>query len=180
MWGFKPGDKRLDNIDNLNIIYLEDMQALVKQHPEMYEVWDKIPNWVTRRDISRYLLMYFSSGTYLDIDCVKQKDIPKNVLDSSAIILYTEHVGAPTGPREDKGVKLRVGNYAMTSVQPLQEFWLKCIDESIRRIQSIIDTTWTDEDVRWCAGSGMLSEVYHNLEDKSGIIVLDDTYVKQE
>ena len=179
MWGFKSGE-RLTNVDNLNIIYPEDVEPMVKQHPELHEIWDKIPNWVTRCDISRYLLMYYSPSTYLDMDCVKQKDIPEDVLDSNSVVLYTEHIGVPTGPREDKGITLRVANYAMTSVQPLQEFWLECINESVRRIKSIIDTTWTDEDVLWCAGPGMLSEVYHNLEDKSGIIVLDDTYVKHK
>jgi len=176
MWGFKSGG-HLPNMGDYNVIYPKDIEPLVEKHPELYEIWDKIPNWVTKCDIARYLFLYYNVGTYLDMDCVKQKDIPKDILNSANIVLYTEHIGVPTGPREDKSITLRVANYAMTSIKPLQKFWLECIDESVRRVKSILDIEWTDKDVLWSAGPGMVSEVYHNLEDKSGITVLDDTHV---
>ena len=177
MWGFKGDDLAPDSLQNCNIIYPKDILPLVKKHPELYKIWDKIPNWVTRCDIARYLFLYYNTGTYLDADCFKKKAIPGDTIKSANTILYTEYIASPTGPREDKSITLRIASFAMTSLKSKQKIWLACINESIKRIKSILDTRWSDSDVLWSAGPGMLSEVYDKLEDKSGIIVLDNTYM---
>lgn len=188
MWGFHErtglntvGTQNLPSyLEGKNVIWPEDIEPLVDKHPELRKIWDKIPKWATKCDIARYLFLYYNTGTYLDADCTKLKSLPSNVLDFNNVILYTEHIGIPTGPREDRSVTLRIASFALTSTKIHQNFWMECINESVRRVSSILDIEWTDKDVLWSAGPGMVSEVYHNLEDKSGITVLDDTYVEHK
>tara|TARA_R110002153_G_scaffold246952_2_gene402911 strand:+ start:32 stop:2554 length:2523 start_codon:yes stop_codon:yes gene_type:complete len=188
MWGFRErtgldlvGTQDLpSHLEDKNVIWPKDIETLVEKHPELHKIWDKIPKWATKCDIARYLFLYYNTGTYLDADCTKLKSLPNNTLDSNNVILYTEHIDTPTGPREDKGVTLRIANFVLTSTKIHQGFWMECINESIKRVKSILDVEWTDKDVLWSAGPGMISEVYHNLEDKSGITVLDDTYVEHK
>lgn len=188
MWGFHErtglntvGTQNLPSyLEGKNVIWPEDIEPLVDKHPELRKIWDKIPKWATKCDIARYLFLYYNTGTYLDADCTKLKSLPSNALDFNNVILYTEHIGIPTGPREDRSVTLRIASFALTSTKIHQNFWMECINESARRVSSILDIEWTDKDVLWSAGPGMVSEVYHNLEDKSGITVLDDTYVEHK
>ena len=181
MWGFHEGENRHTDLPSFlkgrDVLWPKDIEPLVEKHPELHNIWGKINRWATKCDIARYLFLYYNTGTYLDTDCIKLKDVPKDILESNDVILYTEHIGLPTGPREDKSITLRVASFILTSPKIHQNFWLECINESVKRIKSILGTKWTDKDVLWSAGPGMVSEVYHNLEDKSGIIVLDDTYV---
>ena len=188
MWGFHEraglslvGTQDLPSyLEDKNVIWPKDIELLVKKHPELHKIWDKIPKWATKCDIARYLFLYHNTGTYLDADCTKLKSLSNNTLDSNNVILYTEYINTPTGPREDKGITLRIANFVLTSTRIHQGFWMECINESIKRVKSILDVEWTDKDVLWSAGPGMISEVYHNLEDKSGVTVLDDTYVEHK
>jgi len=180
MWGFKGNDPMPDSLKGCNIIYPKDIEPLLKNHPELHKIWDKIPNWVTRCDIARYLFLYYNTGTYLDSDCFRMKPIPKDIIKSANVILYTEGIMIPVGPREDKSITLRIANFAMTSLKSKQRFWLECIDESIKRVTSILNNEWTNNDVIWSAGPGMVSEVYNKLNNKKGIIVVDSTYMNHQ
>jgi mannosyltransferase OCH1-like enzyme len=184
MWGFKDDNPIPNILKDCNIIYPADIIPLVKKHPQLYEIWDKIPNWVTRCDIARYLFLYYNTGTYLDSDCSIMKAIPKDKLKSTNTILYTEHISIPTGEREDKSITLRIANFAMTSLKSKQKLWLECINESTKRIKDLLIELeydrWLDTDIIWSAGPGMLSEVYNRLEDKKNITVLDNTYMNHQ
>ena len=180
MWGFKGNDPIPDKLQDCNIIYPKDIIPLLKNHLELHEIWDKIPNWITRCDIARYLFLYYNTGTYLDADCYKRKELPVNILQSANVVLYTEGIMVPIGPKEDKTITLRIANFAMTSLKSKQNFWLECINESIKRVSSILNNKWTNQDVIWSAGPGMVSEVYNKLNDKKGITVVDSTYMHHQ
>jgi len=204
LWGFKRDKndfnppmeciyKNQEIISNFKIIYEPAfIQNDLSQFPKLMQLWPKIPHWVVRADIARYILIYLRGGFYCDVDCefIKRPTLQDQNY-SKKTILFIEKILNDTnnlGLREEKKqfLKTRIANYAFGSFIKHSPFLYEVIQECMRRLliyltekRSIyqkIDNI-SQQDILWLAGPDVVTTVYHYYANKDDIQLLDTSYL---
>ena len=100
MWNFKPTEENDFLIYNKNVInnnsnYIDDYQLIEPSNinelcnniktttpllfPRLHELYNIIPNWGSKADLARLLIIYYNGGIYCDVDCFIKKNL-KNMI----------------------------------------------------------------------------------------------------
>ena len=198
MWGMKKNETQPIPTEciNKNKIYVDhkiigynEIYNLVKKYPNpnFIKIWSNIPKWIIQADLGRLLYIYYNGGFYFDVDCEIKKDI-KPLINSKNFnnmnkntVLFTEFMLKSTnnlGKREKKNDKYkhRIANYGFGSKIKKNNFYKKCIDECIRRLQILYkenkNTKLEQGDILWVCGPDVITNIYHDNK-KDDIILLE-------
>ena len=203
LWYFKPYETNKffiynRNVINNNIKYINNYQLIKPKNinvlinnikttkpllfPNLYKLYNLIPNWVTKCDLARLLNVYYNSGIYCDVDCFIEKSFKKYAVENN-IILFTEHICQinKLGPRECKHIdnRVRIANYFFYSKIKNHPFLKEVIDECLKRLEQILiiekNNKLTELDILWCCGPDVITTVYHSTKHKYKDIYLCDT-----
>ena len=155
MWNFKPDEKNTINrnviinnarfIKYYKIITPAELKYILDKNdvfPNLSELYDMIPHWVSKADLGRLLVIYFYGGLYSDVDCFIQKPFTSHV-NNNNVVLFTENICSSTdqlGPRECKNPEnvLRVSNYFFGCRTPLHPFFKEVIEECLSRLTQLL------------------------------------------
>ena len=193
MWSFKPYENNTFNknviinnlkyIGNYNVITPKILKLLLKNDifPDLFELYNLIPNWVIKADLGRLLIIYFNGGIYCDIDCFIKKSFNSY---NNNIILFTEKICesvSKLGPRESKSPEnvLRIANFCFASKSIKHPFLKEVIDECLQRLKQVLinekKTTLNDRDILWCCGPDVITTIYHLMKHKYNDLYLCDS-----
>lgn len=197
VWGLKPNESQpnppMENIIK-NTLYFplyqivsgeQQIMPYVQQFNKLHTLWNRIPHWVVKADISRYLLIYFHGGFYFDVDCEILKSI--RIPENKSVVLFIEKIIQDLdrlGPREIKSEKhkVRIANYAFGAREARDPFIRALIEECIQRLIAFLMEKSTDKisevDIVWLAGPDVVTSVYHKYTDKSRIEVLGESFLE--
>ena len=197
IWNLKPNEKNklptlkyiTENskyVDNSYLLGPNEINKEVQSYPDnkLRELWNRIPWWIVKSDLSRLLVIYNNGGFYFDIDCKINKNF-KNQIGNHKCILFTEKILPNTnnlGPREDKSPErvLRIANYAFGCLVPKHPFIKDVINECMIRLTKMLNegnNKLQDTDVLWIAGPDVITSVYHTHKNKyTDILLLDKSY----
>ena len=200
MWGFKPNEKEIffnvakNTIQNNNR-YVAKQELITPQHvprlltesekefPGITDLYNKIPEWVTKSDLIRVLKVYHDGGTYCDADCFIKKSFDQHTKDNN-VVVFTEYIIDNVdvlGPRECKNPenKLRVANYFFFSKSKKHPFFHDVITECVNRLNQILIkedmTSFAQADTLWSCGPDVITSVYHTKKNKYDDLFLCDT-----
>lgn len=184
MWGFKPNERSSIPMRYIQsnsrllapVLYTpKEFEPILDNYINAKEIWDKIPTWISKADLGRLILVHYFGGFYLDADAIIARNFLPEI-KKDQLILFTESVLDSTdrlGPREDKSTDsvVRVANYAFGSISPGHPFLLDVINESIRRINIILEEMktgyqFTHHDILWMAGPDVITTIYHQNKNK--------------
>ena len=206
MWNFNPNETNQffiynKNVINNNIIYINNYQLIEPKNinillnnlqmiktkpllfPTLYKLYDIIPNWISKSDLARLLIIYHYSGIYCDVDCFIKKSFEKYSKEYN-VILFTEYICRDVnelGIRECKKLdnKVRIANYFFYSKIKNHPFVKEVIDECLRRLEQIIinenKNKFNNSDILWCCGPDVITTIYHSTKHKYKDIYLCDT-----
>jgi mannosyltransferase OCH1-like enzyme len=201
MWNYKPTEKKMfpENIINHNLSYIKlyeiitpnEMKEFINNDtfPELLELYNKIPHWVTKSDLSRLLLIYFKGDIYSDADCFIQKnlDIHNN---NHNLFLFTENICKSVnelGPRECKNPEnvLRIANYFFGSKTIKHPFLKEVVEECLKRLNQLLifekKTTIDTSDILWCCGPDVITTIYHKSKHNyNDIYLYDKTFLQHK
>ena len=200
MWNFKPNEKNNFLTYNKNVIknnsnYINHHQLIKPSNinvlcnflkttepslfPNLSKLYKIIPNWVSKADLARLLIIYHNGGIYCDVDCFIKKKFNKNY----NVILFTECICNNVnslGPRECKKPdnKIRIANYFFYSKIKRHPFFKEVIDECLKRLEQIIikenNNKLSYYDILWCCGPDVITTIYHSTKNKYKDIYLCD------
>ena len=202
MWNFKPLEKNPFFINNKDVIinnskYIKEYQLIEPSYinelydnitykfslfPKLPKLYNMIPNWISKTDLGRLLIVYYNSGIYCDVDCSIKKNFEKYDKDYN-VILFTEYICKSVdwlGPRECKNPanKVRIANYFFYSKIKNHPFFKEVIDECLKRLELIIITEnkkqLSNLDILWCCGPDVITTIYHSTRNKYKDIYLCD------
>ena len=108
MWNFKPLEKNPFFINNKDVIinnskYIKEYQLIEPSYinelydnitykfslfPKLQKLYNMIPNWISKTDLGRLLIVYYNSGIYCDVDCSIKKNFEKYDKDYNVILYY--------------------------------------------------------------------------------------------
>jgi len=201
MWGFKPNETSEFPIDVINnnekyvLNYKIAYPSLVNSYlnndvfPCLSDLYNMIPNWVTKADLGRLLIIFFDGGLYSDADCFITKNINQDN-DNHNIILFTEHIVDSTdvlGPRECKDSEnvLRIANFCFGSKGKRHPFLKEVIDECLIRLNQILNienkNNLNQVDILWACGPDVITTIYHKSKNNyNDIYLYDNTYLQHK
>lgn len=196
MWNFKPDERSDLNqkviihnarfIKYYKIITPNELKYLLDKNdvfPNLSELYDMIPHWVSKADLGRLLLIYFYGGIYSDVDCFIQKPFTSHAKNNN-VVLFTENVCSSTdqlGPRECKNPEnaVRISNYFFGCRTPLHPFFKEVIEECLSRLTQLLlvekNTNINSDDILWMCGPDVITSVYHKSKHNYHDILLYDT-----
>jgi mannosyltransferase OCH1-like enzyme len=156
----------------------------VEHFPKLNQLWNLIPHWVVKADIARYLIVYFDSGYYFDVDCEIRR--PIQIHQRKNTILFIEKIIKDLhklGPREHKSEthKIRIANYAFGTRETKDPFLRDVIEECIKRLIAYLmekNQGINERDIVWLAGPDVVTSVYHRTSDKSRLQLMDPDYLE--
>ncbi len=185
--------KKNEKYANTKIHNLADIEKLLEFHPNVLEIWDKIPRWIIKADIGRILLVYEYGGFYSDIDVLIMKNFLIDIIHKKDMILFIEGIF----PREDapfdflnyeeyadkdlkKKEHIRIANYFFGCMFPKHPFLLDLLNEAVKRIKICIkeNIEITDSQVLFLAGPDVFCFTYHKKDIYPGVHLMDETYLK--
>ena len=201
MWLFKPNENKLFPQDVLshNYSYFNLYEFVTPKEcsqfintdifPELLELYNKIPTWVTKSDLCRLLLIYFKGGFYSDADCFIQKPFDKHS-DNHKLLLFTETICnsvSELGPRECKNPEnvLRLANYFFCSTTIKHPFLKEVIDECLKRLKQLLiienKTIFDHSDILWSCGPDVITTIYHKSKHNyNDIYIYDKTFLQHK
>lgn len=203
MWGFKPDErntlgndvlvKNSNYIKHYTVITPVTIQPLLDTvadtFPELAELYTLIPEWVTKTDIGRVLVVYCNGGMYSDADCFIQKPFNRHT-EKHNVLLFTEHLCNSVedlGPRECKNPENvhRIANFCFGSKRAKHPFFKEVLEECIRRLDQLLriekKTTFEQSDVLWTCGPDVITTVYHrSKQNYTDVYVYDRTFLRHK
>ena len=201
MWSFKPNEKNKfpPNVIINNAKYIKQYRLvtpqIVIQHlkndtfKELEYIYNLIPYWVVKTDLSRLLIIYFNGGIYSDADCFIKKDLNKHT-DNHNLIIFTEKICNSVnqlGKRECKNPEnvLRISNFFFGSKVVHHPFLKEVIDECINRLKQLLinekKKVLTSPDIMWVCGPDVITTVYHkSKQNYTDIYLYDNTYLNHK
>jgi len=201
MWSFKPNEKNKfpPNVIINNAKYIKQYRLVTPQiimqylkndtFEDLEYIYNLIPNWVIKTDLSRLLIIYFNGGIYSDADCFITKNLNVHK-DSDNIILFVEKICnsvSQLGKRECKNPEnlLRISNYFFGSKMIGHPFLKEVIDECINRLKQLLivekKTTLNHEDILWVCGPDVITTVYHkSKQNYNDIYLYNNTYLNHK
>ena len=143
-----------------------DCENLILEYPQYEGIYRKATN-IMKFDIIRYLIIYHSGGTYLDVDVLLKKPL-KNITANECffvekIITNVANHDARYEPIR-KGVPehpVRIANYAFSS-KPKNTIFIEILTE-IRRRMHLQPSPKKDYDVLYLTGPDVITTVVHRL-----------------
>jgi len=143
-----------------------DCENLILEYPQYEGIYRKATN-IMKFDIIRYLIIYHSGGTYLDVDVLLKKSL-KNITANECffvekIITNVANHDARYEPIR-KGVPehpVRIANYAFSS-KPKNPIFIEILTE-IRRRMHLQPSPKKDYDVLYLTGPDVVTTVVHRL-----------------
>jgi len=202
MWRFKLNETKrfpknvIDNnskfIEKFDIATPSLVQHLLETNndtfPNLLELYNNIPHWVTKSDIGRLLIIYFHGGIYSDADCFIKKSFNSH-RETDNIILFTEHFASlkDFGPRECKNPEnsLRIANFFFGCNLEKHPFLKEVIDECINRLKQMLivekNTNLSQSDILWICGPDVITTVYHRSKNNyTDIFLYDNTFLEHK
>ena len=169
----KPWGKKID------VHFKDDIEDLIRNDIELWELYQQIPRMVARSDIGRLILAKYRNGLYCDMDIVFTNDTKIDELQSYPLVLFCEHEQCNPnhmGVRENKRYTHRMYNCIFASHQLNSPFWDQCLTLCKTRIRELLslgkEYKWSDSDVIWCTGPDLITTVYHEYSDKENIKIV--------
>jgi len=190
MWNIKPDETKTIPMVNINhnskyfnpmIISNNEILPLVEIYPNLKDIWNKIPNWITKADLGRLLYIYYNGGFYFDVDC----KINKEIIDNNKMVLFIESIVniQNLGPRECKNPEncVRIANYAFGTTILNHPFLKEVIDECITRMKFIYSLNLKEisqNDILWVCGPDVITTIYHKSKNNyNNLLLLNQSYI---
>lgn len=134
---------------------------------QYYDIFDKIPNTISKIDFIRLLYLYKFGGVYVDCDVLPLKSID-TLLNISEIVLFKEN-----GKYFNQDYII---SNAVIFATPNHTFIKKLIDEIILNVENL-NSNWNDiRQIIELSGPLLFHKCYNEYENKNQIMLLDEKY----
>lgn len=208
MWNFKPNERKpfpnhvlIHNkqfYDDAKIINPKDIEELLdlNDFEDLKELYNLLPNWVSKADLGRLLYIYYHGGIYIDADCFMHRQIDLN--SNNALVFVEKKVKSLDMVSSDESKSnpdnvVRMANFCFGSIIKKHPLFKEAVLECLRRIKfryvekgnnhltnnNYDEKTLRQKEILWVCGPDVITCVYHKVKQNcDDILSLSSDYLQ--